>query len=175
MKLTEQFMRGALVASAVAFGALAPHSAAALDAPVGPVVLSVKGNISETNNGDQADFDTAMLEALGIKEFQTTTIWTEGTKTFEGPTLRTILEAVGAKSDNIRAVALNDYAIEMTAPTVDYPGPVIALRMDGNAMPVRNKGPLWLVYPYDSDPAFRTEVVYANSIWQLRTIEVQED
>jgi hypothetical protein len=44
--------------------------------------------------------------------------------------------------------------------------------MDGNAMSVRDKGPLWVIYPYDSDAAYRTEVIYSRSIWQLDRLEV---
>lgn len=38
-------------------------------------------------------------------------------------------------------------------------------------MSVRDKGPLWVIYPYDSDPALQSEVTYARSIWQLVRIE----
>ena len=153
---------------------LAPALAHALDAPTGEVVLTIKGNITETNNGDQADFDIAMLEALGTETFETSTQWTEGTPSFEGPTLKAILDAVGAGSTQLRATALNDYSIEMDAGTDGFPGPVIATKMDDARMSVRSKGPLWLVYPYDLDPKFQTEVVFSNSIWQLRSIEVAD-
>ena len=51
-------------------------------------------------------------------------------------------------------------------------GPIVAYRMDGETMSVRDKGPLWIVYPYDSDADYRTEVIYSRSIWQLDRIEV---
>jgi hypothetical protein len=41
-------------------------------------------------------------------------------------------------------------------------------------MSMRNKGPLWLVYPYDSNVALQTEAVYARSIWQLVRIESRD-
>ena len=151
---------------------LAPALASALDAPTGDVVLTITGNITEKNNGDQADFDIAMLEALGTETFDTTTQWTEGTATFMGPTLKAVLEAVGAGSTQLQATALNDYSIEMDAGTDGFPGPVIATKMNGEAMSVRSKGPLWLVYPYDLDPKFQSEVVFSNSIWQLRSLQV---
>jgi len=31
-----------------------------------------------------------------------------------------------------------------------------------------------MVYPYDADPRFRTEITYANSIWQLDRIEISD-
>jgi hypothetical protein len=38
-------------------------------------------------------------------------------------------------------------------------------------MSVRDKGPLWVIYPYDSDD-YRSEVIYSRSIWQLDRLEV---
>ncbi len=154
--------------------ALTPIAAAALDAPSGDVVLTITGKITETNNGDQADFDIEMLEALGVETFATTTQWTEGKPEFSGPTLKSVLEAVGAGSTKLRATALNDYSLEMDAGTEGFPGPVIATKLDGAPMSVRTKGPLWLVYPYDMDIKFQNEVIYSNSIWQLRSMEVMD-
>jgi len=39
-------------------------------------------------------------------------------------------------------------------------------------MSVREKGPLWVIYPYDSDAKFRTEVIYSRSIWQLDRLAI---
>ncbi|MEC8574513.1 MAG: oxidoreductase, partial [Pseudomonadota bacterium] len=39
-------------------------------------------------------------------------------------------------------------------------------------MSLRDKGPLWIVYPFDSDPAYQTEAIYSRSIWQLEEITV---
>ena len=53
-------------------------------------------------------------------------------------------------------------------------GPIIAYRLNGDRMSVRDKGPLWVVYPYDSDQVYQTEVIYSRSIWQLYRIDVIE-
>lgn len=53
-------------------------------------------------------------------------------------------------------------------------GPMLALAMDGKPMSVREKGPIWLIYPYDDFEAFRTEETYGWSIWQLDRIEIKE-
>ncbi|WP_296762669.1 hypothetical protein [Sediminimonas sp.] len=39
-------------------------------------------------------------------------------------------------------------------------------------MTLRDKGPVWLLYPFDSAPRFRTELHYARSVWQLDRIEI---
>jgi hypothetical protein len=143
-----------------------------LPAPQGEVLLTVRGAITATNAGDAALFDRAMLEALPAETFATSTIWTEGVRRFTGIPLATLLEAVGAEGRTLRAVALNDYAVEIPVSDAVAGGPVVAYAMDGAAMSVRDKGPLWIVYPYDADAVWRTEVIYARSIWQLSEVEV---
>jgi hypothetical protein len=53
-------------------------------------------------------------------------------------------------------------------------GALVSYLRNGAPMTLRDKGPVWLVYNYDSDPAYRTEVIYANSIWQLDRIEITD-
>ncbi len=40
-------------------------------------------------------------------------------------------------------------------------------------MAVRDKGPLFVIYPYDSNTELQSELYFGRSAWQLRTIEVQ--
>ncbi|GAB5445218.1 putative pterin-binding protein [Gymnodinialimonas sp.] len=121
--------------------------------------------------GFVSTFTLADLDALEQVTITTTTIWTEGEVTFTGPSLSDVLEAAGSSGDVLTLTALNDYAIEMPAPAEGDPFPIVATRLDGAPMSVRDKGPFWIVFPYDSDPAFQTETIYAQSIWQLDRIE----
>ena len=47
------------------------------------------------------------------------------------------------------------------------------VRRDGKAMPVRDKGPLFIIYPFDRSEELRSERYYGRSAWQLRRIEVK--
>ncbi len=161
------------VAAVVALSA-APLWAGELAAPEGDVILTVTGAITSTNDGDSARFDLEMLEALEARMIETATIWTEGTKQFQGVSLSTLVETLGIEGDTLRATAINDYTVEIPLSDAVEGGAMIAYRMDGEVMSVRNKGPLWIVYPYDSDADYRTEVVYSRSIWQLDRIEAVE-
>jgi hypothetical protein len=91
---------------------------------------------------------------------------------FEGVLLADLLEAVEAQGVMIRATALNDYAVDIPVDGGDEDVALIAYSLDGEAMSVRNKGPLWVVYPYDRNAQFRSEVIYARSIWQLERLHV---
>jgi len=46
--------------------------------------------------------------------------------------------------------------------------------MNGNPITVRQKGPLWLIYPYDTNPEYKSEVTYSQSVWQLKSIDVRD-
>ena len=74
--------------------------------------------------------------------------------------------------DVLRARAINDYYVDIPVSDAIEGGPIIAYKMNGDVMLVRNKGPLWVVYPYDENPEYRSEVIYSRSIWQLDRIEV---
>lgn len=142
-----------------------------LDAPEAEIILSVSGAIGKTNDGQSAVFDMDMLRAMPSHTTTTTTIWTEGEQVFEGVALQHILETLDASGSVVLASAINDYTVEIPLDSLSETAPIIAYSQNGEAMSRRQKGPLWIIYPYDSDPAFRTEVVYSRSIWQLDRLE----
>lgn len=145
-----------------------------LPAPEGPVLLTVTGAITHAGPDGAARFDRAMLEALGLREITTSTIWTEGVSTFEGVSLDVLLDRLGATGSTISAQALNDYAVSVPVSDATPDGPIVAVLQDGAPMSRRDKGPLWLIYPYDSASKFRTEVIYTRSIWQLDRMTIAE-
>lgn len=148
-----------------------PALAEDLAAPTGDVILTVTG-ANVTNSDGAAKLDLAMLEAMGGTEIKTTTIWTEGMQTFEGVSLKVLVDRLGIDGSTLSAVAINDYAVEIPTSDATEGGPIVAYKMNGNVMSVRDKGPLWVIYPYDSTTAFQTEVIYSRSIWQLDRLDV---
>lgn len=135
-------------------------------------VLTISGAVDTPATGTEWTFDMDSLQAMEEISFETTTIWTEGTQTFQGVSLKGLLDHVGAQGDTLRAIALNDYAV--TIPTADAvtDGPIVAYMRNGADMSVRDKGPLWIVYPYDANDAYKSEEYYSRSIWQLAKLEV---
>lgn len=131
-----------------------------------PVILTVSGV------GEQIEYTLADLMELGSDTFETATIWTVGVKEFTGVSLARLIEELGITEGRLMAQAINDYAVEVPLEDGVENGPIIAYMMDGEPMSVRDKGPLWLVYPFDLNPAYRSEVIYSRSIWQLDRIEV---
>ncbi len=119
------------------------------------------------------EFDLAGLEALGNTEIVTTTIWTEGKQTFNGVQLVDFLKEFDVTTGNLVATAINDYEIVIPIRDAVEGGPIIAYFQNGKPMSVRNKGPLWIIYPYDSDIGYQSEVVYSRSIWQLDRLKLE--
>ncbi len=133
-----------------------------------PAALQVSGG------GVEISFTLENLDALPQVAFSTTTAWTDGLVDFEGPSLASVLQASGLDARELILTALDNYTVTMQAPSADATYPIIATRMNGDIMSVRDKGPLWVVYPYDSDPDYRSETVYFHSIWQLDRIAAVE-
>lgn len=140
--------------------------------PQGKVLLTVRGQIGVTNTGDTAEFDDDMLGALPQVEFATSTIWTTGEQRFSGPSLRSVLDLVDARGTSVSAEAANAYSVDLPNRVIEDAAPILARRIDGKPFGLRDRGPLWLVYPYDSHERFRTEAAYAQSIWQLVALTV---
>jgi len=160
----------------VGLGLLAVFSAQvqALERPRDRVVLTISGQIGVSNQGGAAVFDMAMLEALPQHRFATRTPWEPGVVRFSGPLLRDVLALVQARGQRLHATALNDYRITIPLQDARDFDVIIATRMNEQPMPVRTRGPLFVIYPFDSDPQLQHARFYERSIWQLRSIEVIE-
>lgn len=145
----------------------------ALDAPKGPVILTLRGDLSTPNVGQTAQFDLAMLEALSGRSARMETPWTAGEVVFSGPLLRAVLDAAGAKGQTMRVRALNDYFAEIPLSDATDMETILATRLNGEPMSVRQKGPLFLIYPFDLDPTLYNEKYFSRSVWQIKDIEVK--
>lgn len=161
------------LALAAALAACSTTCALALDKPTGDVILTITGNVAHANAGNTAQFDAAMLDKLASRTGQMETPWTTGKVTFSGPLLRAILEEAGADGTELTVKALNDYAAEVPMEDAKTLDTILATKMDGNPMSVRDKGPLFLVYPFDLNPDLYNEKYFSRSVWQIKEIDVR--
>lgn len=126
-------------------------------------------------NGDGSQtraLTLADLRALPRSEFTTRTHWTPDAQRFAGLRLHALLRHLGISGGVLHLRAANDYRVTIPVDEVRPDGALLAYERNGKPMTRRQKGPLWLVFDYDSSPDFRTETVYARSIWQLDRIVV---
>jgi hypothetical protein len=156
-------------AAAISASAAAPPG---LPRPSGDAILTVSGKVRVTNADGAADFDRAMLERLGTSSFTTTTPWFGGAATFEGILVTKLMQAVGAHGETVAALALNDYATEIPMSDFEQFGVLLALKRDGSYMSVRDKGPLFIIYPFDTRPDLKARRYYSRCAWQLRRLVV---
>ena len=155
-------------AMVIALSALAED----LPQPTGPVILEFSGNISKTNGDGKASFDRQMLVDLGMFEIKTHTPWHKDVVRFEGPKGRTILELLDVKEGELMVRALNDYVAKVPVEDFYKTDAIFALKSDGEFMGVRQKGPVFVIYPYDDYPALRNDAYYARSVWQVKAVKV---
>jgi hypothetical protein len=162
---------GLLTSSAAALFLTAGVAAAEpLPQPQDRVLLEVTGRIEIHNVDGKAVFDSAMLQALGGDKIVTSTAWTEGQPEFEGVLLSKLIERVGASGTTAVAIALNDYKVEIpVADFARYPV-ILAYSMDGQMLRIRDKGPLWIIYPQDDFPVLKTKETQAKWVWQVKEI-----
>ena len=169
MLITRPFV--ALLSSvAIALAASASH---ALEPAKGKVILTISGKVAEKNTPDAAAFDLAMLEKLPQQTFTTQTPWDKNPIKFTGPLLRDVLAAAKASGTTIKAVALNDYQTAIPLDDAKNYDVIVATRMNDQAIPVRTKGPLFIVYPFDTKAELRSSTYYERSAWQLKSLQIE--
>jgi hypothetical protein len=150
-----------------------PSTAGPLKMPADKPILTISGSIQSTNKDGAALFDRAMLESLGMVNVETTTPWHNGRVKFEGVSLDKLMKHVGANGKRVVAVALNDYSTEIPIEDFAKYGAILALKRDGEYMPVKDKGPLFIIYPYDSKPELKSQTYYGRSAWQVAKLVVK--
>lgn len=162
-----------MLAAAGGLASMTPALAGELKSPQEKIVLTVNGKIGVTNVDDTAQFDRGMLETLGMTTIETTTPWYTGSVKFEGVPMEALMKAIGAKGQKLVAVALNDYSTEIPMEDFAKYKPILALKRNGEYMPIKDKGPLFIVYPYDSDPELKSQKFYSRSAWQVARLTVK--
>jgi hypothetical protein len=162
-----------LAAAAVSAG----YAATEIAEPDGPVILEIAGNLAavqgQPTDGEKTiRLDLTLLQQLPQRTIETYTDWTTGVQTFEGVLLKDLLVYVGAGGADIRAVALNDYAVHIPASDAEEFPVLLALKQNGKFMRIRDKGPIWIIYPADvakSGPGKHND----RMVWQLRRLEIR--
>jgi hypothetical protein len=164
--------RRALLAGAGAGLASAAWAGDPLPPPAGRAILRVEGRLGRRNGAEGAGFDLAMLDALPQGRFHGETPWTRGSIELTGPLASAVLDAVQASGSVLSVVALNEYKAEVPIADLRRWPVLLATRRDGVPMAVRDKGPIWLIYPMDREPSLRNETIYARSVWQIARLVI---
>lgn len=149
--------------------------AAELSPAGGPVVLTVVGEIGNTNRSsfdafndpfinyherkfdNAAEFDLSMLEALGMHEIEVNyEDWPEPVH-LAGPRLNDLLAAVGAAPEAMVVVALDGFAVDMSSDVLEREDWIVAIKQNGDYMGVGQRGPAWVVFDPGDDKSITSE------------------
>ena len=126
--------------------------------------------LSVVVQGEQTDVERSDLDSLTVHTITTGTDWTDGVSTFKGPLVRDVLNFAGVKDGTLEIVsakAANDYTVDIPAEDFAKYDVILATEMDGKQLTLRDKGPLWIVYPRDDHSELDDPVFNARWIWQL--------
>lgn len=128
-------------------------------------------------NGNNSELTAADLAAMPTFDYVTSTVWTDGADRYTGVLLLDLLLQLGVDPRNgpgwVHVSAIDGYSANVDFDLITERAPLLAFLRNGSPMPLRSQGPFWLLFPYDSDPMFRTESIYALSVWQVRQLTIQ--
>jgi hypothetical protein len=120
-----------------------------------------------------ADLDLASLKKLPQQTLTTHTPWFKEPVTFTGPLMRDVLAVAKLQGTNLTAVALDEYKAKIPFSDAARFDVILAHSINGEQMTAKNKGPLFIVYPYDSKKELQTVLYYQRSVWQLKALMVE--
>ncbi|HEX2524906.1 MAG TPA: molybdopterin-dependent oxidoreductase [Geminicoccus sp.] len=143
-----------------------PAATSATASPTG-FKLRIKGRIS----GGDISLDQKALAAIGTVELVTRTPWSEGELRFSGVPFKDLSAALGFAGEDVVLRALNEYSVRTTVETLVEEA-LVAFEIGGRPIPVREKGPLWVVFPWSRRRDLDEPSTQSLSIWQLQTIEI---
>lgn len=152
------FVSALLLAAASALPALGQDTLPKL------TVESAAGSVTYTRDD---------LEKMGLVSVKTSTPWNQGVVDFEGVPLATLLKEAGASGTIATVTALNDYSVDI--PTSDFVefGTILAVKRNGEYMPVDDQGPFFVIYPFDSNPVLQGQPYHGRAVWQVKEITVK--
>ena len=120
-----------------------------------------------------SEWDMSGLKALPQRSFTTHTPWYQQPVTFTGPLVRDVLNASKVSGVTITAMALDEYKSRIPLSDVNKFDVILAHSINGEPLNPKNKGPLFIVYPFDSKKELQSVLYYQRSVWQLKSLTVE--
>ena len=148
------------------------YASAICPPPSGKVVLLLQAADETTQSCDMASFDS--LPQHSIETRLPVSLEIAGKNTWSGVYLADIARELGAKPESsIELIALNDYIVTIPMSDILIYNPVLASRVNGDLIPIRNKGPFILIYPFDQNNEINTALYQDYTIWMVHEILIR--
>ncbi len=150
------------------------HALFAAAFPALPTIGAAQTILTVSTPEQSATYTLEELLALPQTTVVTKNDYVDTATTFQGPRLRAVLEPLNVGPDaSLKMVALNDFSSNVPAvDAFDY-DVILAVLRDGEPMSVRDKGPIWVIYPMDDHAELRDDSFNGRLVWQLKTIAIE--
>lgn len=138
-----------------------------------PVWAQNMPTLTVSSPSGSVTYDRSELEAMGLVSVKTSTPWNEGVIDFEGVPFTVLLENAKATGVMATVIALNDYSVDV--PVSDFAdfGTILAIKRNGEYMPVDDQGPFFVIYPFDDNPVLQKQPYYGRAVWQVKAVSVE--
>lgn len=144
-----------------------------VQAPTGPVVLTLTGKIGQRNVDRSAlHFDAAILDELGVVKAKVYDPWVKQELEFQGVWMNDLIEAAKPTSgaQSIHITALDNYQIDLSLADVRAGGILVATKKgDGSPIPIEEGGPVRVVFVGGVPSGASAD----QWIWSLTMIDVR--
>lgn len=134
-------------------------------------VLIVNTDSSTHCGSKELIFSEKQLEELPQKTFKTQHTWATTPQEFSGPLLADVLKKICPSARDIYLRSLDQYSIMVNFSKVAKYEPILALKIDGQPLTIREKGPLWLMINTDGYKV-PTRSLDSLFVWQLYYIRI---
>ncbi len=139
-----------------------------------PTLGAAQTILTVTTSKHSTTYTLKDLLALPQTTVVTKNDYVDAAATFQGPLLRSILKTLNVDPDaTLKMAALNDFTSNMPAIDAFNYDVILAVLRDGKTMPIRDKGPIWVIYPMDDHAELRDDSYNRRLVWQLKNILVK--
>lgn len=152
-----------------ALAGLLPLLSAQAPALANDFTLKITGNVEQELTLTLED-----LKTIGMSSFKTTSTWNANQAHFEGPLVRDVLARAAAKGASVTAIASNNFKVAIPVSEFSEFDVIIAVRVDGEPITRRQKGPARIVYPRDDYPDDIGISRDSYWVWNLIELKVEE-
>lgn len=146
-----------------------------LPVPRGEVILTIRGEIEQTNVGDTAKFDLEMLESMTQVQYGVNDPFVKKHRLFTGVLLSNLFETVGVKegAKRVELIALNEYSAEMELRDAAKWPVLFALQADGEYFALEDGGPAIIVFPFDDYSELDHMTYDSLWVWSMTEMEIR--
>ncbi len=163
-----------ILTAALVFTLLQTSQLIAQTTPLGDrekvLTITVYDATAESGDSREYIFSIKDLEEFPLVSVSTETQWTNGVLHFRGPLMRDILDDIGAVGDTIQVNGLDGRSATIPREDIYKFDVIIACQVEGAYFGLRDRGPLWIIYPWTDNPEIQSAIYYDRGIYHLSSL-----